>query len=146
MIVVAAALGDHVDDRARGLAKLSAKTGSQHLKLRDCLLVKLRCSAAEDGVFVWLTVDQKVVVAGTYSLGISHTGFATRNFENIELTVNRTLTLDIPLEVGAVSEQVDVVENAQLLNPTTASTGATTTACVASSLRPMDRPSPPATT
>ena len=64
---------------------------------------------------------------GIYSLTISHTGFATRTFDNIELTLNRTLTLDIPLEVGAVQEQVDVVENAQLLNPTTASTGATIT-------------------
>lgn len=65
--------------------------------------------------------------AGNYSLTISHTGFATRAFENIELTLNRTLRLDIPLEVGAVQEQVDVIENAQLLNPTTASTGATIT-------------------
>ena len=65
--------------------------------------------------------------AGTYSLTISHSGFAPRTFENIELTLNRTLTLDIPLEVGAVQEQVDVIESAQLLNPTTASTGATIT-------------------
>jgi hypothetical protein len=65
--------------------------------------------------------------AGVYSLTVSHTGFATRTFDDIELTLNRTLKLDIPLEVGAVSEQVDVVENAQLLNPTTASTGTTIT-------------------
>ena len=65
--------------------------------------------------------------AGIYSLTISHTGFSTRTFDNIELTLNRTLTLDIPLDVGAVQEQVDVVEAAQLLNPTTASTGATIT-------------------
>lgn len=65
--------------------------------------------------------------AGNYSLSISHTGFAARTFDDIELTVNRTLTLDIPLEVGAVTEQVDVVENAQLLNPTTAATGSTIT-------------------
>ena len=65
--------------------------------------------------------------AGNYSLTVSHTGFATRTFDNIELTLNRTLKLDIPLDVGAVSEQVDVVENAQLLNPTTPSTGATIT-------------------
>ncbi len=65
--------------------------------------------------------------SGIYSLAVSHTGFANRTFDNIELTVNRTLTLDIPLEVGAVSEQVDVVENAQLLTPTTPSTGATIT-------------------
>jgi carboxypeptidase family protein/TonB-dependent receptor-like protein len=65
--------------------------------------------------------------AGNYSLTISHTGFSTRTFENVELTVNRTLTLDIPLEVGAVQEQVDVVEYAQLLNPTASSTGSTIT-------------------
>src|SRR5215211_1477827 len=65
--------------------------------------------------------------AGNYSIAISHAGFAPRTFDNVELTVNRTLTLDIPLEVGAVQEQVDVVEYAQLLNPTTASTGATVT-------------------
>ncbi|HEX5886021.1 MAG TPA: TonB-dependent receptor, partial [Pyrinomonadaceae bacterium] len=65
--------------------------------------------------------------AGNYSITISHTGFATRTFEDVELTLNRTLTLDIPLEVGAVQEQVDVVENAQLLNPTSAATGSTVT-------------------
>jgi hypothetical protein len=65
--------------------------------------------------------------AGNYSLTISHTGFSTRTFDDVELTVNRTLTLDIPLEVGAVQEQVDVVEYAQLLNPTASSTGSTIT-------------------
>ena len=65
--------------------------------------------------------------AGIYSMSVSHTGFATRDFNNIELTVNRTLSLDIPLEVGAVAGQVDIVGYAQLLNPTTAATGATVT-------------------
>src|ERR1043165_2423789 len=65
--------------------------------------------------------------AGNYSLTISHSGFSTRTFDDIELTVTRTLTLDIPLEVGAVQEQVDVIGYAQLLNPTTSSTGATVT-------------------
>jgi hypothetical protein len=65
--------------------------------------------------------------AGNYALTITHSGFSTRTFDDIELTVNRTLTLDIPLEVGPVQEQVDVVEYAQLLNPTTSSTGATVT-------------------
>jgi outer membrane receptor protein involved in Fe transport len=65
--------------------------------------------------------------AGLYSMEITHAGFAKRNFDNVELTVNRTLTLDIPLEVGAVQGQVDVVGYAQLLNPTSSSTGATVT-------------------
>lgn len=65
--------------------------------------------------------------AGNYSLTISHSGFATRTFNDVELTVNRTLTLDIPLEVGAVQGQVDIVGYAQLLNPTSSATGATVT-------------------
>src|SRR6185369_8284426 len=65
--------------------------------------------------------------AGIYSIKVSHAGFAARDFDNVELTLNRTLTLDIPLEVGAVQGQVDVVGYAQLLNPTTSSTGATVT-------------------
>src|ERR1044072_3567198 len=65
--------------------------------------------------------------AGKYSITISHTRFATRTFDDVELTLNRTLTLDIPLEVGAVQEQVDVIEYAQLLNPTSAATGSTIT-------------------
>ena len=65
--------------------------------------------------------------AGIYSLSITHSGFAARNFDNIELTVNRTLTLDIPLEVESVQGQVQVIEEAQLLNPTVSATGATVT-------------------
>src|SRR6266550_5023059 len=50
--------------------------------------------------------------AGIYSLSISHSGFAARNFDNVALTVNRTLTLDIPLEVGTVQGLVNVVADA----------------------------------
>src|SRR5690349_7522852 len=35
--------------------------------------------------------------AGTYSISVSHSGFAPRSFDNVELTLNRTLDLDIPL-------------------------------------------------
>jgi len=37
--------------------------------------------------------------AGTYQLTFSASNFANSSFENIELTVNRTLTLDVQLEV-----------------------------------------------
>jgi hypothetical protein len=65
--------------------------------------------------------------AGNYTLAVSRAGFASRNFENVELTVNRTLVVDIPLEVGTVQGQVDVLGDAELLNPTASSTGATIT-------------------
>jgi hypothetical protein len=65
--------------------------------------------------------------AGTYSLTVSRTGFADRGLENIELTVNRTVTLDVQLEVGAVQGQVDVSADPLLIDPTSPATGATVT-------------------
>ncbi|PWT93025.1 MAG: hypothetical protein C5B55_05260, partial [Blastocatellia bacterium] len=82
-----------------------------------------RTSTSDENGFYRITA----LPAGTYSLTITHAGFATRTFDNVELTVNRTLTLDIPVEVAAVQSEVDVVAEAQLLNPTTSATGATVT-------------------
>jgi hypothetical protein len=66
--------------------------------------------------------------AGSYTLSASQKGFATRNYEDLELTLNRTLTLDIQVEVGAVvRSDVQVTAAAQLIDPTASSTGATIT-------------------
>jgi hypothetical protein len=66
--------------------------------------------------------------AGTYTLSVSHKGFAHHTFDNVELTVNRTITLDLTLEVGSLTTQVDVSADAQLvLDTTAATTGATVT-------------------
>ena len=64
---------------------------------------------------------------GTYSLSASHTGFATQSFPNVELTVNRTTTIDVQLEVGPVQERVSVTSEALAIDPTTPATGATVT-------------------
>jgi len=82
-----------------------------------------RTSTSDENGFYRVTA----LPAGIYSMAISHSGFATRNFDNIELTVNRTLTVDIPLEVEAVQGQVQVIEAAELLNPTGSATGSTVT-------------------
>ena len=65
--------------------------------------------------------------AGVYSIAVSATGFASRNFENIEVTLNRTLRFDVQLEVGAVTEQVDVSAAVQLIDTTSAASGSTVT-------------------
>jgi hypothetical protein len=65
--------------------------------------------------------------AGNYSVAFSQTGFSPRTADNVELTLNRTLVLDMALEVGSVQGQVEVVSGAELLNPTASSTGATIT-------------------
>lgn len=64
--------------------------------------------------------------AGTYTLTVSQTGFATST-SDFELTLNRTLTFDVRLQVGNTSEVVTVTNEAPLLNENTAATGLTVT-------------------
>jgi hypothetical protein len=65
--------------------------------------------------------------AGTYTVVASQSGFATRIFDKVELTLNRILTLDIQLEVGTVEERISITAAEQLLEPTASSTGGTVT-------------------
>jgi hypothetical protein len=65
--------------------------------------------------------------AGVYTLSVSSKGFADRNFETLELTVNRTLTLNPQMEVGAVQSQVNVTAESQLIDSTSSASGATVT-------------------
>lgn len=64
--------------------------------------------------------------AGTYTLTISQTGFATGT-SNIELTLNRTATFDVQLQVGSGVAQVDVTNELPLLEPSSPATGLTVT-------------------
>ena len=65
--------------------------------------------------------------AGTYTVTASGSGFANTALQNLELTVNRTLKLDIQLEVGKVQEQINITSETVLIDATTAATGATVT-------------------
>src|ERR1044072_112369 len=103
-------------------ARGSVVSGAQ-VVVKSAALGIERTSTSDENGFYRVTA----LPAGVYSMSITHTGFATRNFDNIELTLNRTLTLDIPLEVEAVQGQVQVIESAELLNPTGSSTGSTVT-------------------
>jgi Carboxypeptidase regulatory-like domain/TonB dependent receptor/TonB-dependent Receptor Plug Domain len=65
--------------------------------------------------------------AGTYTLTVSGTGFAT-NTSNIELTLNRVVTFDVGLEVGGVGAVVTVqADSLPLLERNASASGATIT-------------------
>jgi hypothetical protein len=64
---------------------------------------------------------------GTYSISVSHSGFSARPVDNVALTLNWTLVVDIRLEVAAFVSRVDVQAHAQLLNVTASELGATVT-------------------
>lgn len=64
--------------------------------------------------------------AGMYTVTVSQTGF-TENTSNIELTLNRTVKLDIQLSVGGVGSVVNVTSDVPLLNTESPATGMTVT-------------------
>ncbi|MGH9741898.1 MAG: TonB-dependent receptor, partial [Candidatus Acidiferrum sp.] len=63
--------------------------------------------------------------AGTYILTVSRPGFDTQVIKNLEITLNRTVTYNVVLEVGTVQQKVEVTGEIPLLETTSSSTGST---------------------
>jgi hypothetical protein len=103
-------------------AKKAVVAGAQ-VTVKNAALGIERTVQTDAGGFFRVTA----LPAGVYSVAVSATGFAPRNFENIEVTLNRTLRFDVDLEVGAVQEQVDVSAAVQLIDTTSAASGSTVT-------------------
>ena len=57
------ALGDDIDYRPRCLSELGFVAGRQHLKLGNRFLIKLRGRPAVNGVFVRVSINEKIVIA-----------------------------------------------------------------------------------
>jgi hypothetical protein len=64
---------------------------------------------------------------GLYEIKVSKNGFQTEVFKDIDVTLNRTLTYDITLQVGATNQTVEVSSLAPLLETTISSSGSTVT-------------------
>jgi len=64
---------------------------------------------------------------GNYEVKASKDGFESAVFKNLEVTLNRTLTLDITLLVGSMSQTVEVDSAVPLLELAASSTGSTIT-------------------
>jgi len=67
------------------------------------------------------------VPAGTYKLTVSHSGFGTKAFTSLDITLNRTLRFDVTLEVSSVQEVVEVSAVPPLLETSSSSEGVTIT-------------------
>jgi hypothetical protein len=63
--------------------------------------------------------------AGTYRLRVGKPGFATQVSEGLEVPVNRILSLQITLAVGAVQDEITVSADPPLIETTVSSSGAT---------------------
>ncbi len=60
---------------------------------------------------------------GPYEITVEYSGFAKHVQTGITLAVNQTAVVDVTLQPGGVQEVVNVVENASLINTTTAEVG-----------------------
>jgi hypothetical protein len=65
------------------------------------------------------------VPPGVYSLNVSHSGFATSVFNDLDVTLNRILTFKVTLELGSVREVVNVSAELPLLDTSSSSEGKT---------------------
>jgi hypothetical protein len=63
--------------------------------------------------------------AGLYTLTVSHAGFSTQVFKDLEVTLNRTLNFNVSLDVGTVQQRVEVSAQIPLLETTASSEGIT---------------------
>ncbi|HKY46057.1 MAG TPA: carboxypeptidase regulatory-like domain-containing protein, partial [Pyrinomonadaceae bacterium] len=63
------------------------------------------------------------VAVGSYELTVESSGFAKHQQSGITLALNQNAVVDVTMKPGAVQEVVNVVENASLLNTTTAEVG-----------------------
>jgi outer membrane receptor protein involved in Fe transport len=64
---------------------------------------------------------------GVYGIRVSKTGFESGIYKNLEITLNRNLNYDITLQVGAVSQTIEVDSATPLLETAESSTGSTIT-------------------
>src|SRR5688572_17942 len=59
----------------------------------------------ESGNFAFVNVPQ-----GSYNVSIEQTGFRKATRENVEVTVNSTVRVDLQLQPGQISEQITVAD------------------------------------
>ncbi len=64
---------------------------------------------------------------GEYTVTVAKTGFSLQKSSNLEVTVNRTLVMNLTLRVATVASETTVEAAAPLLEPTASSTGGTIT-------------------
>jgi hypothetical protein len=67
--------------------------------------------------------EAPLLPAGTYRVAVEMPGFKTLSQTGITLSVGQTLSLTLPLEIGQVSEQVEVSARAPLIDTTSVSSG-----------------------
>src|ERR1041385_5290324 len=96
----------------------SVVPGATVIATNDATKVETKTTTTGTG-----TYTMPYLPAGTYTLRVTSAGFRTATAENVILRVAQTGTVDIKLEVGAVTEQVVVSDTPELLESGSAEVG-----------------------
>jgi Carboxypeptidase regulatory-like domain/TonB dependent receptor/TonB-dependent Receptor Plug Domain len=99
-----------------------AVPGAQVHVTNSALAVDRVVMTESDGSFRIATLPP-----GVYEIKASKEGFESEVYKNLEVTLNRTLSFDITMQVGSLSQTVEVNSATPLLETSTSSTGATIT-------------------
>jgi hypothetical protein len=100
---------------------LTVAAATVHLT-SSALAIDRTVTSEADGSYHLATIPP-----GIYEITASKTGFETQLYKNLEVTLNQTVTYDITLLVGAVSQTVEVSSAQPLLETAASSTGTTIT-------------------
>jgi outer membrane receptor protein involved in Fe transport len=97
-----------------------AVAGAEVQVVGAALAIDRSVTSGSDGAY-------KVVglLAGVYTVTVSSAGFVQQTVRDLELTVNRTVTLNFVLKLGGQSEKVEVSGQAPLMDSSISSSGAT---------------------
>lgn len=97
-----------------------AVSGAEVSIAADTLAVSKKTTTDANGNY-----EIALLPAGIYTVTVSHTGFRTQVFKDLEITLNRTVRFNASLEVGTVEQKVEVSAEIPLLETTSSSEGAT---------------------
>jgi outer membrane receptor protein involved in Fe transport len=101
--------------------KQSATVGGAHVRVVNAeLAIDHSATTEADGTYRIVALPP-----GTYEIRVERDGFQSEVFKGIEMTLNRTLTFDVVLQVGSVTQSVEVSSAIPLVDTTISSTGTT---------------------
>ena len=118
LLAAAAPLSAQTTSSIEGLVKDPQGAAVQGTVLRITSSSGFDEKATSDGRGAYRLV---AVPAGVYRLEATKEGFAAEVYENLSVTLNQTLTLDIALQLGKVQDKVTVQGAAAQLEPSTSS-------------------------
>lgn len=99
-----------------------AVAGAQVRATSSALAVDLTATTDADGNYRITTLPP-----GIYEIKVTKDGFQSAVFKSIEVTLNRTLALDVTMQVGSLSQVVQVDSATPLLETSISSSGTTIT-------------------